>query len=78
MVGMGLLLAAPSLAYLPNTLPSCWVRHGECLDLNQPPLDMSGRIKPQINQNVVAAIQNVASLDACMRWGPYSRGVQAA
>ena len=68
-VGVGLLLAPPCLAYLPSTLPSCWVRRGECLDLNQPPLDMSGRVKPQINQNVVAAIKNVASLDACMRCG---------
>jgi len=56
----------PSLAYLASSLPKCWIREGECLDLNEPPLDMVDRTKPQLNRNVIAAVKNVANIDMCM------------
>jgi len=49
-----------------SSLPKCWIREGECLDLNEPPLKMDTRTKPQLNRNVIAAVKNVPNIDMCM------------
>ena len=44
--------------------PPCWIRRGECLDNNEPPLREA--IKPQVNHNVIGnSIANITSVDAC-------------
>merc|ERR1712020_370612 len=40
--------AAPTIT---TGYPQCWIRKGECLDNNEPPLREA--IKPQINHNVI-------------------------
>ena len=50
--------------------PACWIRHGECLDNNEPPLRVASTddqvaIKPQINHNVVGDSLPSDSLDDC-------------
>lgn len=50
--------------------PQCWIRRGECLDNNEPPLRVASTddqvaIKPQINHNVVGDSLPSASLDDC-------------
>ena len=54
MVPSLLLAAALHLAGAQQlALPTCWLHHGECLDLNQPPLDITAKTKPLNNENVV-------------------------
>ena len=51
--------------------PPCWIRNGECLDNNEPPLRVASTpekvaIKPQINHNVIGdSIADVHSVDEC-------------
>ena len=57
---------APPKVVFPEKIgyPQCWIRYGECLDNNEPPLKEA--VKPQINHNVVGeSIFNVTSVDAC-------------
>ncbi len=34
---------------------------------NQPPLDITGLIKPKLNSNVVLAVPNIFTLQDCLR-----------
>lgn len=43
--------------------PTCWIRRGECLDNNEPPLQVP--IKPQINHNIIGNSIESASASAC-------------
>ena len=67
LLAAGSLLIGPTSASLGVGVPKCWLKYGECLDLNQPPLDMDGKIKPQVNLNVVAAVKDVPNIDQCLR-----------
>ena len=60
-----LLLAALLLRFASGEgYPKCWIRRGECLDNNEPPLRAA--IKPQINHNVIGnSIANITTVDEC-------------
>ena len=51
--------------------PESWIRNGECLDNNEPPLSVKTTpekvaIKPQINHNVIGnSIRNVDNATQC-------------
>jgi len=45
--------------------PKCWTHFGECLDNNEPPLNLTSRVKPLNNENVIRSIMNVNSIEDC-------------
>eukprot|EP00088_Acartia_fossae_P004818 TRINITY_DN12084_c0_g1_i1.p1 TRINITY_DN12084_c0_g1~~TRINITY_DN12084_c0_g1_i1.p1 ORF type:complete len:493 (-),score=78.87 TRINITY_DN12084_c0_g1_i1:149-1627(-) len=47
--------------------PKCWKHYGECLDRNEPPLDIENRVKPRENQNVIKTIQNIYTVEQCLK-----------
>ena len=46
-------------------LPKCWIHYGECLDDNQPPLNIKDIVKPLPNENVIRIEKNVESIEEC-------------
>ena len=56
-----------SLHTVIGSLPKCWTKFGECLDENQPPLDIVAKVKPLNNENVLKAEQDVFTLEDCSR-----------
>ena len=47
--------------------PTCWLQYGECLDENQPPLDVSAKVKPLNNENVIKIEQDILTIEDCSR-----------
>ena len=47
--------------------PSCWIHYGECLDQNQPPLDVKSKVKPLNNENVIIAIDDILTIEDCSK-----------
>ena len=50
-----------------NTFPKCWLHYGECLDENQPPLNIQDKVKPLNNENVLGTHKNVQTIEECSR-----------
>ena len=46
-------------------LPKCWVHYGECLDDNQPPLNIQDIVKPLPNDNVIKIEKDVETIEDC-------------
>ena len=46
-------------------LPKCWIHYGECLDDNQPPLNIQDIVKPLPNQNVIKVEKDVETIEDC-------------
>ena len=46
-------------------LPKCWIHYGECLDDNQPPLNIKDIVKPLPNENVIRIEQGVETIEDC-------------
>ena len=63
---MLMLLAVVAGAGAAVPYPTCWVRLGECLDRNQPPLNTQDKVKPLVNKNVVRAVDGAGTVDLCL------------
>ena len=48
-------------------LPTCWLHYGECLDQNQPPLNIKDKQKPLNNDNVIAVEKDILTIEDCNR-----------
>ena len=46
-------------------LPKCWIHYGECLDDNQPPLNIKDIVKPLPNENVIGVEKGVETIEDC-------------
>ena len=46
-------------------LPKCWIHYGECLDDNQPPLNIKDIVKPLPNENVIRIEKGVQTIEDC-------------
>ena len=46
-------------------LPTCWLHYGECLDNNQPPLDVQTKVKPLNNENVIKVEKDIFTIEDC-------------
>ena len=46
-------------------LPKCWIHYGECLDDNQPPLNIKDIVKPLPNENVIWVEKGVETIEDC-------------
>ncbi|XP_023330247.1 uncharacterized protein LOC111702710 [Eurytemora carolleeae] len=51
---------------LNTELPKCWKQYGECLDLNERPLDLVNKIKPKENKNIIRVVQNKYTQEECL------------
>ena len=60
-----LLLSALQLATGQLDLPRCWIQYGECLDHNQPPLNIQDIVKPLPNENVIKIEKDVETIEDC-------------